>query len=125
MTLFPPICLITLLAVSLTSHTINARPEKPTNELNLKKAAVGSEAVVVAEEKGNLPSFVREDAAVAIIDNNDDDEDDEDVDVGIGGVGVEEVGENGHNFLRGNFIPDRQVQNSLFSKTIKLFLEAA
>ncbi|VDK34537.1 unnamed protein product [Taenia asiatica] len=132
MILFPQVCLILLLAVNLTFHTIDARSEQATNELNSKKAVVAPEAVVAAagaaEEKGQLPSFVREDAAMAIIDNNDDDDDDDEgIDAGTEGVSVEGVGENGHNFLQGNFIPDRQVWNPLFpllSKTMMLFREA-
>nr|CDS19319.1 tyrosine protein kinase transmembrane receptor [Echinococcus granulosus] len=110
MTLFAQICLILLLAVNLTSYASDARSAQATNELKSKKTAASSEAVVAAavltEEKGQLPSFVREDAAMQIIDNNDDDDDDEDVDVGLGSVSVEGVGENGHNFLPSNFLPD-------------------
>ncbi|VDM23165.1 unnamed protein product [Hydatigera taeniaeformis] len=108
MILSPQVFLILLLAVSKTS---GSRSEQTTNELKSKKGVSDSEVVVAAavptEEKGQLPSFVREDAAMKIIDNNDDDDDDDDVDVGLGGVGVEGVEEDGRTLLQSNFLPDR------------------
>ena len=54
---------------------------------------------------GHLPSFVRDDAAMQIIDNEDDSDDEVEIGLDEDVGSVKEVGGSGHDFLRSEFSP--------------------